>query len=381
MALHEILSQNYFTASSSDIANNAIVGLDNPYAVGLRVYITDTKMWKIVNDDYTLSDYIINSDLQVADIQIGAVELKDATTDTRATVGANGLYTDIRNIQAGSNKIGSVNIRNNANDANIDPLSESTFTGRIGEVQANPTANTLLGRVKDLLTGIVLSAGTAIIGKVGIDQTSDGTTNLVVVKQSTHDNLNLNANMQVGNNDVTPLNQVNTNVSEFELSKEITLAAGATIYSINDIINADSATTLPELDFGTVIGSAAARKIQINSIQITSSNGAASTRLLPEVILYNANALTGQTLTDNTAFNPSYAQHVLKKATAFSRYENWVTGDFAYGNFYETRLTEVIRNATLDALGKLYLALIATNAYTPAASEKFTITIKFYLLN
>jgi len=50
----------------------------------------------------------------------------------------------------------------------------------IGEVQASPTANTVLARLKDLLTGIVLSAGLAIIGQVGIDQTTPGTTNKVI---------------------------------------------------------------------------------------------------------------------------------------------------------------------------------------------------------
>lgn len=50
---------------------------------------------------------------------------------------------------------------------------------QLGEVQASPTAYTLLARLKDLLTGIVLAAGTNIIGKVGIDQTTPGTTNAV----------------------------------------------------------------------------------------------------------------------------------------------------------------------------------------------------------
>jgi len=56
---------------------------------------------------------------------------------------------------------------------------------QVGEVQATPTEFTLLGRLKDLLTGIVLSAGTALIGKVGIDQTTDGTTNAVHLKAGT----------------------------------------------------------------------------------------------------------------------------------------------------------------------------------------------------
>ena len=47
-------------------------------------------------------------------------------------------------------------------------LDIGTPSDPIGEVQATPTAYTLLRRVKDLLTGIVLSAGTAIIGKVNI---------------------------------------------------------------------------------------------------------------------------------------------------------------------------------------------------------------------
>jgi hypothetical protein len=51
-----------------------------------------------------------------------------------------------------------------------DKLDEATFTGRIGEVQASPTANTLLARLKDLLTGIVLAAGANTIGTVNNGQ-------------------------------------------------------------------------------------------------------------------------------------------------------------------------------------------------------------------
>jgi len=52
-------------------------------------------------------------------------------------------------------------------------VAESTFTGRIGEVQASPTANTVLDRLKALLTGIVLAAGTALIGKVKLRNVAD----------------------------------------------------------------------------------------------------------------------------------------------------------------------------------------------------------------
>lgn len=63
-------------------------------------------------------------------------------------------------------------------------LYDSAEAEVLGTVTASPTANTVLGRLKDLLSLIVLAAGTNIIGKVGIDQTTDGTTNLVAAKQN-----------------------------------------------------------------------------------------------------------------------------------------------------------------------------------------------------
>lgn len=51
-------------------------------------------------------------------------------------------------------------------------LTGTVFTTSIGEVQASPTANTLLGRLKDLLTQISLAAGSALIGKVQIRNSS-----------------------------------------------------------------------------------------------------------------------------------------------------------------------------------------------------------------
>lgn len=50
--------------------------------------------------------------------------------------------------------------------------SDEDLLGRIGEVQASPTANTLLDRLKALLTGIVLAAGSNLIGKVNLAPTS-----------------------------------------------------------------------------------------------------------------------------------------------------------------------------------------------------------------
>ena len=89
----------------------------------------------------TTGAVITETTLSTVDIEIGAVEIKNSTDDTRATVGANGLYVDIR---ASVLPTGAATA---ANQSSIltelgDKLDEATFTGRIGEVQASPTANT-----------------------------------------------------------------------------------------------------------------------------------------------------------------------------------------------------------------------------------------------
>ena len=52
-------------------------------------------------------------------------------------------------------------------------LDLQTLSAGMGTVVESPLANTLLDRVKALLTGIVLAAGTNLIGLIGIDQTGD----------------------------------------------------------------------------------------------------------------------------------------------------------------------------------------------------------------
>ena len=91
----------------------------------------------IVDGDGNVS---IRTALVVKDIQIGAVEIKDHTTDDRVHITASKELV----------------VKNDA----LETLT--------GEVQASPTSNTILARLKDLLSGIVLAAGTNKIGKVNI---------------------------------------------------------------------------------------------------------------------------------------------------------------------------------------------------------------------
>lgn len=55
-----------------------------------------------VNEDGSINVAVVsgNVTLEATDIEIGAVEIKDSSTDTRATVGANGLHVDVRDMPA-----------------------------------------------------------------------------------------------------------------------------------------------------------------------------------------------------------------------------------------------------------------------------------------
>jgi hypothetical protein len=74
-----------------------------------------------------------------------------------------------------------------ANQATAN-TSLSSLDTKVGEVQATPTANTLLDRLKALLTGIVLAAGDNLIGRFKL---SDGTTVATVRELGTNDALNV----------------------------------------------------------------------------------------------------------------------------------------------------------------------------------------------
>jgi hypothetical protein len=121
----------------------------------------------------------------------------------------------------------------------IEDGDDATFGAKADSAVTDSTATgTFMSFVKGILATIksvitsnkvqvdvtTITAGSNIIGKVGIDQTTDGTTNLVVVKQSTHDNLNLNANLQQNNTDVASGNPVYTQIED---GKAVTIGTKA----------------------------------------------------------------------------------------------------------------------------------------------------------
>lgn len=108
----------------------------------------------------------------MADSQVQIKDASDVTVDVDAQVTAGGderqvvvigdpdtdaAVAEVVNGQPGSSDYGLV-------------VRQPGF----GEVQASPTSNTLLARLKDLLTGIVLAAGANLIGDVGLQPRASG---------------------------------------------------------------------------------------------------------------------------------------------------------------------------------------------------------------
>jgi len=78
-----------------------LVSVDKVGGGGGGLTSTETGYLKNTSDQlnnlhFTGDKLQVDAVIETGDIEIGAVEIKDATSDTRATVGTNGLYTEVR---------------------------------------------------------------------------------------------------------------------------------------------------------------------------------------------------------------------------------------------------------------------------------------------
>lgn len=215
--------------------------------------------------------------------------------------------------------------RNATNDTDLreSNINIDNINTKTGEVQTTPTVNTVLGRLKNIETN------------------------------------------------TSSLSKIN-----FNLSLKITRPANTTAYTTGDIVNNNGITTLPEFDF-SVYGSVASKQIIIKSINITSNRTTGAPRINPFMYFFNANTITGQDLTDNIAFNPSYAEMIAKREVTETNNPTLVDDG---SNCYFLMKNNLYDIANLNASSKLYLAMIVSANYTPVSSEKFYVTINGTIL-
>jgi hypothetical protein len=187
--------------------------------------------------------------------------------------------------------------------------------------------------------------------------------------------LNKVKNLSVGGTVVSPTAQLPIKLTPFSITTSITRPANTTVYSIGTIVNANAASTLPAFDLTALIG-ATSRTVQINNAYLMGST-ADVTKLQVSLCLYNASTITGQTLTDNTAWAPTHAETLAKMVGCLES----ITTPQPIGSVeYRMAMTEISRQVVTASDGKIYFAPITLNSATPSSAEVFTFKIEGYLL-
>lgn len=123
-----------YTPVDGKLPVDASVSINEPLTVDGQVSISGTTTVQATNLD--IRDLTSASD-SIAAVQSGTWDINDITGSLPLPTGAStatkqdSIITELQNIGSGK-------------------LEETTFTARIGEVQASPTTNTLLGRIKSV---------------------------------------------------------------------------------------------------------------------------------------------------------------------------------------------------------------------------------------
>ena len=247
-----------------------------PATKNVLIYGFDGSAKQIVK---TNSDGEIAVNLETADIEIGAVEIKNATDDTRATVGANGLHVEVRSTPTVFAVV-------NTAAAGQSSIVLDTGTKWIGlattVIGSSPTLFAVVNTAAAGQSSIVLDTGTNWIGLattvVGSAPTLFAVVNTAAAGQSSIvldtgskwiglATVNLGAAVPAGTNnigdvDIASIAAGNTNIGDVDVAS---IAAGNT--NIGDV---DLASEIP---LGTkFIGLVSTASIQ-GKVQLVANSG------------------------------------------------------------------------------------------------------------
>lgn len=151
----------------------------------------------------------------------------------------------------------------------------------------------------------------------------------------------------------------------------ITRPANVTAYSIGQVLSTATTALTAFPTFALGIGNS--QKFTLNNIVLLSSNGAAGTKGLFDVYLFNAPSPSGGGFNDAAAFVPTAAALGATNNTLIGVIPSLLpnTGTAAYGYALNNN---ILQGAT-DSSGNMYLAIVLANAYTPASGETITVNI------
>lgn len=149
-------------------------------------------------------------------------------------------------------------------------LEEATFTGRLGEVQASPTANTVLARLKDLLSLIVLAAGDNNIGNVDVASIAAGDNNI--------GNVDLASAIPAGTNNIGDVDVLSlpalpagtNNIGDVDVASSALPTGASTATNQTTIIGhldgVEGLLTTIDADTGTLAGAVSGTEMQVDVV-------------------------------------------------------------------------------------------------------------------
>lgn len=138
-----------------------------------------------------------------------ATEVKQDSVITELTAikATAGIKKIVDALPAGTNNIGDVDVASSVLPTGAaTETKQDTIIGHVDGLEGLLTAIKDTDGIKKITDAI--PAGSNVIGQVGIDQTTDGTTNKIQARNTTHDNFQVNANIQLTDTDVSNANPV-----------------------------------------------------------------------------------------------------------------------------------------------------------------------------
>lgn len=181
---------------------------------------------------------------------LATIAAKDFSTETTlaSIKDTSGIKKITDALPAGDNNIGNVdlvtlpsgNLGQQAKSASLSiaPATDITDATYIGDIKF----------------GEALPIGSAVIGKVGIDQTTPGTTNKVNATNATHGDLQANVTIQINDVDVSATNAVPIKSDGGKTSFTQTRPTNTTAYTAGDVVGEDPGENLT---FSNVLSNAA----------------------------------------------------------------------------------------------------------------------------
>lgn len=321
----------------------------------------------ILADVYDEENHLIKTSASVnlSGITLGAVEIKDSTTEDTLKVNSDGSI-----------------------DVNVDGVATSakqdTIIGHVDGIETLLTSIKDTDGIKKILEA--LPSGNNTIGKVIIDSApeievkNDSGNPLTVsgtVAVNSLPNVTVNA-LPAGSNTIgnVGLSAGTNQVGRFgyslkRINTSFTRPADTTAYAIGDAVtNSTSSPAVFQLDLSS-IGAVAGQSIEIRKLAVVSS---AKQSTLPLFNVY-LSPITFTATNDNSALDID--------DTTMESGGSWIALDFQNYTNSNSRVAKENANTPFVLAGsdtKIYGTIQAGNAYTPASGEKFTIIAWIALL-